>query len=106
VSNNQLQEQMKEVVWQLIEKYYNVDRACPQILTAKQILIGLNPIDNIGEHIANAVEKLIAANLELASASEPMESKPEDEEDTFEEEEEEDKETYIPDPFGYYYGGD
>ena len=102
MSNNQLKEQMKEVVWQLIEKYYNVDRSCPQILTSKQILIGSNPIDSIGEHLANAVEKLVAANLEIVS--EPVEIKKGDETD--EEADEADEEFYIPDPYGYYHGGD
>lgn len=55
---------MKEVVWQLIEKHYNVDRGCPQVLIAKEILIGSNPIDQIGEQIADVVEKLVIASLD------------------------------------------
>lgn len=95
MSNNQLKDQMKELLWQLIEKHYNVDRQQPQILTSKKLLVGFNPIDQIGEQLADVVEKLVLANLD------PKEEAKDDSDGT-----DDDDSTDEPDPWGYYNGGD
>lgn len=89
MSNSQLRDQIKEIVWQLIEKHYSVDRKQPQVLIAKEILIGANPIDEIGEQLAAIVEKAMTT----------PNPKPEDEED------EDCSDGSDMDPWGYYPGG-
>lgn len=53
-----MKDKIKEAVWQLIEQHYNVDRGCPNILTAKNPY-GSNQIDQIGEEIAEMVNQIL-----------------------------------------------
>lgn len=84
-----LKDQVKQLVWELIEEEYNVDRREPHLLTAKKILSG-NQIDRIGEKIATVVEQII---IETAANY----SKQSDETSQFFPEEVEVKNDYTPD---------
>lgn len=64
------QNQVREIMWQLIEKHYSVDRKQPQILIAKELIIGSNPIDKIADDVYILIERLI----EAAKAPPPQES--------------------------------
>jgi len=58
-----LRNQIKALTWDLIEKYYNVDRDEPNILTAKH-MCQFNQIDYLGEDLSLLVEGLINAAVE------------------------------------------
>lgn len=57
-----LKNQIRNLTWDLIEKYYNVDRSAPDILTSKHIG-QFNAIDKIGEELADIVEALLVSAI-------------------------------------------
>lgn len=74
-----LRNQVKDLVWNLVEKYYNLDKNDPIILTARQIG-QFNQIDRLGSDIALIVEGLIAAALQYEKQKD---GKAEDEKDKY-----------------------
>ena len=62
--------QIKDVLWQLIEKYYNVDRRDPNVLTAKNPLSG-NSIDKIGNELSEAIESLVEQIIQQMQPMQP-----------------------------------
>jgi hypothetical protein len=62
--------QVRELVWQLVQKHYNVDIKQPYMLTSKSIVIN-NPINEIADSLANFIEQLL---MEVANQKETKES--------------------------------
>lgn len=77
--------QVRELVWQLIQKYYNVDKKQPYLLTSKSIVIN-NPINDIADHLSVFIEQIL---MEVAKEKEatdeekvvPFDLKPNDDDD-------------------------
>ncbi len=80
-----MKDQLKEALWQLIEKYYNVNRKDPHLLIAKNPLRE-NSIDKIADEYSTMIEDLLR---QITSAT------PEPEEPTPPDESSEPDETYI-----------
>jgi len=69
-----IKNQIKEVVWSLVQKYYNVDRRDPAVLIRKSL--NQNSIDRIGEDLGELVQEI------LIRSTQPAISKNDDEEDS------------------------
>jgi hypothetical protein len=74
------QDKFREVLWQLIEKHYNVNRKDPTLLIAKNPLMG-NPIDRLSDDLLVIFNDLL--NQVISEMQPPSSSKPE--EDGFQE---------------------
>jgi hypothetical protein len=68
-----IKDQIKAALWDLIEEHYNLDRKSPQILTAKKLLLGKNPIDDISDRFADLIEQIIESARDSRSAYESEE---------------------------------
>jgi hypothetical protein len=62
---------VNELLWRLIEQHYNVDRNCPQLLTARNLLFTkVNPVDQISEDMADFIERLFIQAATLKTEEE------------------------------------
>ena len=76
--------QIKEILWKLIEKHYNVDRRQPQVLTAKALALGPNPIDQIGDSLELIIDELLNQAIDdFVQAQEEKAREEEYDDDTF-----------------------
>lgn len=55
---SELKQAFEQVIWQVLEKHYNVDRREPRILTYKHIMVN-NPVGDLADQITNITEELI-----------------------------------------------
>lgn len=55
---SELKQAFEQVLWQVIEKHYNIDRREPRILTYKHIMMK-DPIGDMAEQVTKITEELI-----------------------------------------------